>query len=790
MYENVSGISVKGAMFSTDTTFSFYQKNSERIAIIYGKNGSGKSTISRAFSCYKSTGGIPNLEAQLIDFSSASIVATEPHQSNIFVFNEDYVQQNVRLQQNGLDTIVMFGKQVDLDDKIAKAQKDLTDAIDVQDKQEAVCQKYEDTTSVTSPQYHMNQIKGLLQGDQSWAGIDSKIKGNRQNSSVTDAIIEEIVNISPTRSKDEIQSDFDYQMELFKKISGGAARIQHKVDTITYEVDEDKIVNILAEKIEEPVLSEREQQILSLVVGGHQSFFEEIQEQFSNPDIHTCPYCLQPVSDVYRLALIDSIQKVLNKTVEEHKTKIKKSKLQIVTFDMSPYNLLDSSQVARCATTISELNSIIEQYNALLEQKSMNVYTPIKCKQLGMSEKLATVNLELKALEKLRTSYNNSIDQKSKIRTSLLRMNKELAFFNVQEHNKQYQLLKKVEKEEKKKLKAFIEIKKASEKYLDDLIQQKKSIKIAVDYINKGLQYVLFSTNRLQIHVVDNTYSLLSNGLPVKPSNISSGERNIIALCYFFTQIMNNLNEADMYSKECLLVIDDPVSSFDLENRVGILSYLKSQLLRALLGNNLSKVIIMSHDLGSVYDLQKAIDEIRKSVEKKYGSSTTEFHLWELKNKALCAFSYRNRNEYSLLLETVFQFASRNSTGDDLIIGNVMRRALEAFSTFEYKKGIEEISCDQNILAILGNQKYSDYFENLMYRLVLNGESHSEERVRNLQDPYFFSTITPDEKVRTAKDILCLIRLLNGKHMESHLRGIPNSIPTIDGWCQDILNSH
>ena len=150
MYEDISGISVKGAMFSTDAPFSFYQKKSERIAIIYGKNGSGKSTISRAFSCCKSTEGIPSLVTQLIDFTSAPVVATELQRSNIFVFNEDYIQQNVRLQQNGLDTIVMFGEQVDLEEKIAKAQKDLTDIIDAVGKQEAVCQKFKDVLVLRS----------------------------------------------------------------------------------------------------------------------------------------------------------------------------------------------------------------------------------------------------------------------------------------------------------------------------------------------------------------------------------------------------------------------------------------------------------------------------------------------------------------------------------------------------------------------------------------------------------------------------------------------------------------
>lgn len=47
-----------------------------------------------------------------------------------------------------------------------------------------------------------------------------------------------------------------------------------------------------------------------------------------------------------------------------------------------------------------------------------------------------------------------------------------------------------------------------------------------------------------------------------------------------------------MYTKEALVVIDDPVSSFDLENKVGILSYLKSQLLKVLSGNKSSRVIL------------------------------------------------------------------------------------------------------------------------------------------------------------------------------------------------------
>ena len=50
---------------------------------------------------------------------------------------------------------------------------------------------------------------------------------------------------------------------------------------------------------------------------------------------------------------------------------------------------------------------------------------------------------------------------------------------------------------------------------------------------------------------------------------MSLGERNIIALCYFFTQILSNQDIGKLYQDEELVVIDDPISSFDFENKVG-----------------------------------------------------------------------------------------------------------------------------------------------------------------------------------------------------------------------------
>ena len=46
MIETIKGIKINGRCFKTDTSLLFYQKPNDRISIVYGKNGSGKSTIS------------------------------------------------------------------------------------------------------------------------------------------------------------------------------------------------------------------------------------------------------------------------------------------------------------------------------------------------------------------------------------------------------------------------------------------------------------------------------------------------------------------------------------------------------------------------------------------------------------------------------------------------------------------------------------------------------------------------------------------------------------------------
>lgn len=175
----------------------------------------------------------------------------------------------------------------------------------------------------------------------------------------------------------------------------------------------------------------------------------------------------------------------------------------------------------------------------------------------------------------------------------------------------------------------------------------------------------------------------------------------------------------------------------------------------------------MTHSLQVYYDMKQIVDDIwGNNVAKKAG--------YELVNQQLQLISDdQKRHEYAKLISIIFNYA--NGAPDtldsyDLSIGNMMRQVLEAFSTFQYQKGITKIISDPDIAAILDKKNVGPYFENLMYRLILHGESHTEKKVKTMQNMEFLPSYSQEEKQKIAKSVLCLIYLLAPKHLLAHLQ--------------------
>ena len=781
MFNNLKGIKLQGRKYSSNPVdFVFWSTDKIRLSLVYGKNGSGKSTISEAFSCLKKKDNEDFSCLNEITFDGRPLL--EDDKQSIHVFNEKYIDSNIKIKDDGIDSIVMFGKQVDIDNQINETEKCLNTKKAEIENQNRIITDFLDATNSNSPAYYLNQCISELKRDNGWAGKERILKSARVNSSVTQATITNIMNQYNTEKElEEVIQEYTEKKKLFDSVTSESTEITQEVTLFNFKETDSKAKTLLTRKIEQTELTEREKRIFSFIEKNGQELLTKAKLYFADEKSDFCPYCYQEIDRNYKSNLMDEFKKVLNKEVEDYQKELDTLKIKNLSFDITPYAQIEQTVTQTVQLELDKVNRTIQNFNNIIEKRKNNVYQEFSEEEYNIyiENAIKPLNDALARLEEKRIEFNNLVNNKNTLKKELLNLNSQIANKQISENYSKYKQQLEKQETENTNFSALENEKSAIELELANLNEQKKSIKIAQEHINYLLQYVFFSKDKLTIESHDGIYQIKSCGLPVKPNQISCGERNIMALCYYFTELFAGKEEAKIYSDANLLIIDDPVSSFDKENRVGVLSLLKYELQHFISGNPYTKVLIMTHDLMAFYDIEKIAQELS-------AQNNCSYNFIELAQTGIKDFSFKKSNEYSKLLATIYNFAISPTENSEIepYIGNTIRRVVEAYSTFIYKVGIDAISFDAEIISQIKNTKQQEYFSNLMYRILLNGESHSEEKVKSLED--FCNGISPDEKNRIAKDILCFLYLLNPVHISKHLRGITDVENRIKEWCASL----
>lgn len=386
------------------------------------------------------------------------------------------------------------------------------------------------------------------------------------------------------------------------------------------------------------------------------------------------------------------------------------------------------------------------------------------------------INRDFRKLNTKIEEINSVIENKEKTKQRLILLNKKIYCFKIQDD---YNIYKKFYEEKKKEIINNEQIKKNREitkTEISSLNAQKNNIHIALDKLNKYLEYILFNKNRLKLDCKNNQYYVKVKNKDVKLKDLSLGERNIISLAYFFTSMLEENKENKEFEKDSFIVIDDPISSVDSDNKVGIYSFLRMMFYKILKNSN-SKILCFSHNLEVIFNLEKTFSDIGK----------IKMTLKELRKCELNELKYKKYNEYSKMLTEIYEFANTDEGYERLenSIGNQMRKVLEAYATFNYKKGIEDISTTEEILSKIVDKSKREYFRNFMYRLILNGDSHMEETARSYPNSTFFDCIDINEKIITAKSLLVFLYLIDDIHIKMYFNN-NKQIENIEKWSQDI----
>ena len=267
--------------------------------IIFGRNGTGKSTI------FKSISSLRDISEDITLFNekntvSTAINITDSDKETIFVYNEEFQREKVTFTENEkFEAIVLIDDQKDLMLKIVSNKSEVK-------RLESELAQY--NKSILDANKSIKER--LLDSEKlKWKIIYSKL--NNKTPYFNENLLNRISSSVSSKSVLELGEDLS---NLIKEIE--SARNEKKIKRYS-EVDIP--VNEIKEKLEiisEPVniieLTERENQIIEILGNNVDSSIEKT-ENILKGNHNNCPTCFQEINEDYKRDTLAQIKSVLEK---------------------------------------------------------------------------------------------------------------------------------------------------------------------------------------------------------------------------------------------------------------------------------------------------------------------------------------------------------------------------------------------------------------------------------------------------------------------------------------------
>ena len=692
--------------------------------IIYGRNGSGKSTIA-------------TMLANIKGYRGKRIDAEESAVENIKVFSREYTHENLYFKEiddpNGDPKIKLID--VDLGKPAIKAVGKIKDQL-IELKRNLENDKKNLITLLQPPASNIkNRIRTFKEGryELSWDDLDKKLD---DYSSDIEKLLEENLDESTIESRiveneNIIKEEEKHEIKLFsEKI------ISLKDKSLDFLTDlKEKISRTLVET----AISEEE--IKKII--QNPNFHEWIQQGYS---IHTeynmdkeCAFCRTKFSDDRLKERLRDLQDYLvrstssiDKDLKEWEGAINDARIPVddIVKSNSATEILSkfSKEYIKAIENFQEearvYNGVLDSLTKKIENKKNNPAVKIDCDDVCLPER---VDISDKVLRLDKIINNNNLDVKK------TKENKDEALANFiilliiqfDIYQKRNVLKEKIKHAENERTK--LNDKKVK---LDNVI---KNDNASLKYIN-GIIHDFFNNTRISFAPSKNregTYTILRGEEPAR--YLSEGEKNILGLIYFYCMLGPNKSNG---VKQCL-VFDDPLTSLDSENFYRCIDLILD------MANNKKLVcqsIILTHSIKLVKTIRYDFS-FDKNITKYYhltkSSDENDKNKEETRMNKLDQSWLDSLTEYNLIFREVMKFYNILKDGKELSpvqkrqVLNPLRRLLESIGRF-YFPNSRNFS---GILKQLFGHDDKKYSEVIGSRSALNKIFHIGSHSTDIPEP-------------------------------------------------------
>lgn len=571
----------------------------KKINILYGRNYSGKTTLSRIFRALE-TGSLsdkycsPEFQLSFDGASNATQHSLTSHGQVVRVFNEDFVRDNLHFIVDDEQTINSFAilgeDNTKLEDEIKKHEVELGN---------------EDDKS------------GLL-GELLWA--EEKFKEARTAHDDKSSGLEDKLREKANKAGSGIKHN---------KLFGDANYNVSKIKTDIFTVTQDSYLPITDEQVREfhdllreepkPEISESHSFNLqySAIASKAKELIEKkiqasepIQELLNDATLATwvrsgrghhqkrdkCAFCGNDIPK----DLWEKLDKHFNQESEELRQALETLLGSIEREQSRVPNILKinnsdfysnftanldflTEQLSTLSTSYSEsLNSIKKQ----IEKRRDDIFTPFEFKSTkSVEDDLNTIRESYELLRNKSNEFTDSLSTKQSNARVTLRLHEVYTFINDIKYENEYTAIDELNKamgkadESKNSAKEKVDAKRAKIKELKaKLKDESKGADRVNDYLNN-----FFGHQSLSLKAIEEKRGDASSGYRFevtrndkKAFHLSEGECSLIAFCYF----MAKLEDIETKGNQPIIWIDDPISSLDANHIFFVYSLINAEIVR------------------------------------------------------------------------------------------------------------------------------------------------------------------------------------------------------------------
>ena len=695
---NLNGV----ASYKTSATL----QTNKKVNLIYGLNGTGKSTLS------------DYLHQQTNEKYKNCSVEGLGDDHEILVYNQTFIRENFFEAENVKGIFTLSKENKDAEIKIENALKEIKKLEVERDK--TTQERDTEIASINKKQETAKNAVWKIKTDYSGGDRVLEFCLDRYRAS-KDSLFNHIVGLikptsKPTKSIDDLRSDL-------QSISGENAQKYYILSEITFASQNIEAETLFNKQIVGNVNSSVSQLIKELdnsdwVKSGLQYLPEAKQENT------ICPFCQEKTISS---SLIESIKNYFDASYEADVNSLK-SFLEKYT---QAIQSIPSKSTFESNPKFEPYRKDFEiKYNAfvkVIEDNKNLIEDKIKTPSVSISLKNSIIALEelneiINKINSLVAEHNKNIDQKETVKAAIKKTFWEIMRWDYDQIISSINTDKAASKNKTDILEIILKDNLTQITTQNTIIseQQQKTINIeeAILSINNGLFDLGITDFQIQKYS-DNFYKIVRDGNEDRVfRSLSEGEKMIISFLYFL-ELCRGKKEATETNKKKIVVIDDPISSLSHIYVFNVGRLIKNEFFGkkktktdSATGEKITEweykyeqVFILTHSLYFFYEITETKHDDRKETQNLIRLSKNE------KGSSFISMSYEEiQNDYQ-----AYWFIIKDESQHPALIANCMRNIIEYFFNFVEKKDLNNFFQQEPL--------NSDRFQ-AFYRYI-NRESHS-----------------------------------------------------------------